>query len=150
MPFDGQIAPAQADADARWDYRPGRARAIRQVYRPMSDYDVLIRVLLGIKGNWAKRLNTPDGAHCIVGWVTDTCEPTTLIDYNRPQTARLLRRLHDALPKSAQRKWRHHWDTLAAYNDSHSRDAVYRVAERAYYKLIEDMVAEANAQPPAV
>lgn len=147
MPFDGEVKlpePAPTPYE-RWCVIPNRVRAPRPSYQPMSDRDVLLHVLSGVKSKWARRLNGSDGSHCIVGWVVEKSEPTTIIDYSRPQITRLVRRLHDALPPWAQRKRTPPHLTLGKYNDTHSREAVYAVAERAYLKLMDDMVNKANA-----
>ena len=154
MPFDGEIKPgppppAPADPNVRWSVNPTRPREPRSTYVPVSDLQALRDLMAGIKNAWAKQLNGPDNTHCIVGWVVNSCEPMTLISWDNPQTARLLQRLHDAMPKSAQRRYQPHRITLAAFNDARGRDAVYRVAERAYCTMVNELVAEANTNAPA-
>lgn len=142
MPFDGELKPTPvrpASDNERWSYRPDRVPMPRYGFNPLSDIEALYHVLNGIRNNWARQFNGPEGTHCIVGWIANTCEPMTVVDFGQPQTKRLLQRLHNAMPKSAQRKDANTRFALAKYNDTHSREAVYRVAERAYISLVNDL-----------
>ena len=74
---------------------------------------------------------------------SDKCEPMTVISKQRsPQSQRLLARLHDALPRYAQRPTQNPAYVLAKYNDEHGNPAIVRVAERAYRSSLVDGAKE--------
>ena len=142
MPLDATATTVlPVDSPERWSHVPNRIKEPRQGFQPVDDDFALYLVLLGVKNAWAKRLNDDLYNHCIVGWVTTLCEANTVFNRHNPsdQSKRILKRLHDALPKSARRVLSSHADTLAKYNDTHSHKAVVRVAESAYQMYINEI-----------
>jgi hypothetical protein len=130
MPFDNA---AYSD---RWCVTPGKTNQPRAV-QIRSDAQVLYAIWQSLETGWAKKLN--DGAnHCVLGWVTHFCSPTTIIDWSSPQIARLLRRLHDELPRSVQRKRTHRRYTLAKYNDRRDLQAARDLVFRAYLTEVNE------------
>jgi hypothetical protein len=115
-----------------------RPRAIE----PRSDAQALLHIWQMLETRWSRKYNDGNN-HCIVGWVGETCCPSTINDNTAPQVVRLMQRLHDALPKSAQRKGIEHRFTLAKYNDTHSLPTVRAWVHRAY-------LAEVNARIEAL
>ena len=61
----------------------------------------------------------------------------------------MLQRLHDALPRSAQRRQADHWHTLARYNDTHSLKTVRAWVFRAYLAEVNANIEKLNTQPNA-
>ena len=143
MPLDGTgfnpaayvpvLTPAYTE---RWSVAVGKVPVPRQII-PRSDADALLHIWRMLSTNWSRLYNDGDN-HCIVGWVGQTCSPLTITYFDKGQVKRLLQRLHDALPKSAQRKWAAPELVLARYNDTHSLPTIRAVVQRAY-------LAEVNA-----
>jgi hypothetical protein len=121
-----------------------RPRAIT----PRSDAQALAHIWKMLETKWARKYNDGD-RHCIVGWVGETCSPSTVTDYNTPQIKRMLQRLHDALPRSAQRRQADHWYTLARYNDTHSLQTVRAWVFRAYLAEVNANIDKLNTPPDA-
>jgi hypothetical protein len=67
---------------------------------------------------------------------------TVISKQRSPQSQRLLARLHDALPRYAQRPTQNPAYVLAKYNDEHGNPAIVRVAERAYRSSLVDGAKE--------
>lgn len=153
MPLDDAgFTPPQAQAvpkpnayDTRWSVIHGRAPEPRAII-PLSDAQALLHIWHRLATNWSRKYNDGDD-HCIVGWVGNTCSPCTVTNFRRGQVNRLLKLLHAALPKSAQRKGDDVWHALAKYNDSHSVHAVRAVVYRAYLAEVNARVEELNRQP---
>ena len=148
MPFDSLPKTtrnvAAMPAGRRWSVAPKGTEPKPRGIELMDDNFALYIVGQYLKFAWAKQLNGDDNTHCIVGWVVHFCEPLTIIQYNE-QTMRLLKRLHDALPKSAQRPRLHPANVLAHYNDTHEQKDVVRVADRAYRSYIKEKWAGLDA-----
>jgi hypothetical protein len=131
---------------SRWG-APNSTRLLRAI-TPRSDAQALLHIWQMMETKWSRKYNDGD-KHCIVGWVGYTCEPTTINDYKTPQVRRVLQRLHDALPKSGQRKGSPHWQTLAKYNDTRSLPTVRAWVQRAYLAELNAHIDALNNQPNA-
>jgi hypothetical protein len=136
------------NSNERWSVNPNALDQPRQNFHPTNDNAALYIIGNYLKYHWAKRFNDGEN-HCIVGWVAQVCEPRTAIPHGySEQSRRLLKRLHNALPTSAQRPTRNHAWTLAKYNDTHQHNAVLAVAERAYKMYINETWGKHNGRWP--
>ena len=145
MPFDGTLYQATRTTEAarqRWSVSDNKP--VPRSITPMSDTQALYAIWRYLETRWSSdRLNDGDN-HCVVGWVVQLCEPTTVIDWKRPQTARLLQRLHDALPAKDQRKKTALCNVLAKYNDTHQLHDVREVVQRAYLEAVNAEIDRLN------
>jgi hypothetical protein len=87
-------------------------------------------------GEWCKGIyHNDDGQHCTIGWLDvvlaeklDAMGPEYL-EQLRQLSRVMIRRIHDALPRSAQRKDRAH--AIMGYNDKRGHNAVLKVIAKA-------------------
>jgi hypothetical protein len=134
MPFDALPAEiAQTATPHRWG-RPGTPKIPLHLI-PLSDSDVLWNIwqILQYQPHLWRQGTVQDGAsRCVVGWVVNYTEPTTVVEQWTDQGIRILRTLYDALPKSSQKPKRCMMEVLGEYNDSRTRYSVARLVRRAY------------------
>jgi hypothetical protein len=129
----------------RWTpHDKGHVRQPRPNFVPRSDADALLHIWQMMATRWARRYSDGNGNRCIVGWIGTTCEPTTVDDCKTPQVVRLMQRLHNALPPSAQRKSVEHRFVLARFNDTRSLPAIRAWVMRAYIAELNSRIDSLN------
>jgi len=137
MPFDALTDPAAVELPpkpARWPRTPNK----QEVLRPsldLSDTAVVWLLLARLKydpASWARGVYWTHDAACLVGWMQNYTETTNKPVWWNAQSKRVLRLIHDALPRSAQRPYAVLHEVIGRYNDTHGHPAIIRVLERAY------------------
>lgn len=145
MPLDGTLYQETRYTEAarqRWSVSDDKP--VPRSITPMSDTQALYAIWRYLETRWSSdRLHDGDN-HCVVGWVVQLCEPTTVIDWKRPQTARLLKHLHAALPAKDQRKKSDHHNVLARFNDTHRLQDVRDLVQRAYLTAVNAEIDRLN------
>ena len=136
--------PAPTPFEIRWSPCKPNAVPMPRAIVPRSDADALLHIWQMLETKWARKFRDGDN-RCIVGWASHTCEPTTICNYSAGQLQRVMERLHDALPKSAQRKWEGRNLTLARYNDTHTLPTIRAWVQRAYLAEVNARIQALNA-----
>jgi hypothetical protein len=145
MPFDNAAYVPDTTTSPyrnRWSVAADGKKPEPRLIVPRSDAAVLYEIWRLLETRWSRKFNDGDN-HCIVGWAANLCEPATVCPRGwSPQTQRILRRLHDALPKSAQRKLANKQYALGKYNDTRELQKMRDLVFRAYLAEVNERTLE--------